>query len=132
MLLLAAIVVFALNTAYLAVFASPSLFYFVNVVLHMALGLGLAVVLGRRLAATWRTTPLLLRLAWVLCAAAAVSGVAIMILGAAGAYRRLLPIHIALSLAGAVPLALHAAATRLPLAIDRRRLAFGAICAALC
>jgi tetratricopeptide (TPR) repeat protein len=132
MTLLFATLLFALNTAYLAAFASPSPFYFFNVVLHMALGLGLAVVFGRRLAGAWRTRPLLLRLAWMLCAAGAITGVAIMIVGAAGPFRRLLPIHIALSLAGGLPLVVHAAATRLPASIGRRRLAFGAICAALC
>ena len=52
--LAAATAVFVLNTAYLSASASASFFYFANVVLHMALGLGLAVVLGRRLADAWR------------------------------------------------------------------------------
>ena len=97
----------------------------------MALGLGLAVVLGRRLAGAWRTTPLLLRLAWVLCAAGALTGVAIMIVGAAGPFRRLLPIHIALSLAGGVPLLVYAAGTRLRAAGGRQRVVFAGICALL-
>src|SRR5947209_3262815 len=104
MILLLAIVLFALNTAYLAAFASPSLFYYGNVVLHMALGLGLSVWLGRRLLRAWPAMNIGLRLAWILCAAGALTGVAIMIVGAAGPFRRLLPIHIALSLAGSLPL----------------------------
>jgi tetratricopeptide (TPR) repeat protein len=122
---------FALNTAYLAAFASPSLFYFVNVVLHMALGLGLAVVLGRRLAGAWDATHMGLRLAWILCAAGALTGVAIMIVGAAGPFRRLLPIHIALSLAGGVPLLVFAAVTRLRASGGRQRVVFAGICALL-
>ena len=34
--------VLLLNTAYLAAFASPTVFYFANVVLHMVLGVALA------------------------------------------------------------------------------------------
>src|SRR6188768_2940706 len=127
-----ALTVYGLNTAYLAATASASAFYFANVVLHMALGLVLAVVLGRRLLGAWRRTNLFVRLTSVLCAAGALTGVAIMIVGAAGPLRRLLTLHIALSLAGAVPLVVYAAATRLPASIGRRRVAFGAICAALC
>jgi tetratricopeptide (TPR) repeat protein len=132
MTLFFAIVLFALNTAYLAAFASPTPFYFANVVLHMALGLVLAVGLGRRLATAWRTTPLLLRLAWVLAAAGALTGAAIMIVGAAGPFRRLLPVHIALSLAGGVPLFGYFAAARLRAAVGTERAVFGAVCAALC
>src|SRR5438552_1722359 len=131
MILLLAIVLFALSTAYLAGFATASLFYFANVVLHMALGLGLAVVLGRRLMGAWGTTNMVLRLAWVLCAAGALTGVAIMIVGAAGPFRRLLPIHIALSLAGGVPLLAYAAGTRLRASGGRQRVVFGSICALL-
>ena len=129
--LFAATVVFVLNTAYIAATASASLFYFFNVVLHMGLGALLAVVFAPRLAAVWRSTGLFVRVTSLLCAAGAVTGVAIMIVGAAGPYRRLLPVHIALSVAGAVPLLFHAAATRLPSTIRRPRAAFAAICAAL-
>ena len=43
----AGVVVLLVNTAYLAAFASPTPFYFGNVVLHMLLGLALAVVCAR-------------------------------------------------------------------------------------
>src|SRR5258708_23073835 len=99
-----ATIVFALNTAYLAAFASASLFYFVNVVLHMALGLGLAVVLLPALGRTWRETGLFLRVAAAVTALGALTGIAIMIVGAASPFPPLLPIHIALSLTPAVPL----------------------------
>src|SRR5688500_4982496 len=78
-LLLVAVFVFGLNTAYLAAAASASGFYFTNVVLHMILGLVLGVVLGRRLLAAWRSTGWFVRVTSVLCAAGALTGVAIMI-----------------------------------------------------
>src|SRR5688500_9387497 len=106
----AAVFAFGLNTAYLAATASPSPFYFGNVVLHMALGVVLAVVLGRRLARAWAAPNWFVRVTSVLCALGALTGVAIMVVGAAGPYRRLLPVHIGLSLAGAVPLLIYAAA----------------------
>jgi tetratricopeptide (TPR) repeat protein len=131
-LLPVAVFVFALNTAYLAATASASPFYFTNIVVHMALGLALAVVLGRRLARVWASAGWFVRVTSVLCAGGALTGAAIMVVGAAGPYRRLLTAHIALSLAGGVPLLLYTAATILPATFGRRRLAFGGICAALC
>jgi Tfp pilus assembly protein PilF len=93
-----------LNTAYLAATASPTLFYFGNVVLHMGLGVVLAAVYGRRLLAAWRTLGWLVRGSALVLTAGIVFGIAIMFLGAAGQYRWLLPVHIGLSLVGSVPL----------------------------
>src|SRR5205807_5227378 len=91
-----AVTVFAVNTAYLSAFADASLFYFVNVVFHIALGAVLALVFGRRLAGNWRRMhPALLVAAGVL-AAGALTGAAIVVFGAAGPFRWLLPTHIAL------------------------------------
>src|SRR5829696_7257216 len=129
-----ATVVFVLNTAFIAATASASLFYFANVVLHMGFGVVLAVVFGRSLSARWRAAGALVRVASVLCAAGVVTGVAIMIVGAAGPFRKLLPVHIGLSLAGGVPLllyALHGAATRLSPLIRQPRAAFATVCAVL-
>ena len=131
-LLPVAVFVFGLNTAYLAATASASPFYFANVGVHMGLGLALAVVLGRPLARAWAPAGWFVRVTSVLCALGALTGAAIMVVGAAGPYRRLLTAHIALSLAGGVPLVLYAAAIHLPATFVRRRLAFGGICAALC
>jgi tetratricopeptide (TPR) repeat protein len=103
------VAVFALNTAYLAAYASASPFYFGNVVLHMALGLVLAVMLGRRAGGYWANLSILVRLCTLLLAAGALAGIAIMIVGAYGRYRWLLIVHIALSLTGAVPLVVFAA-----------------------
>ncbi|HXW07721.1 MAG TPA: tetratricopeptide repeat protein [Vicinamibacterales bacterium] len=97
------------NTAYLAATASPTLFYFANVVLHMALGLALALLYGRRLLSSWRGLNWFARMAALVTAAGLLFGVAIMYFGAAGTYRWLLPAHIALTLAGGVPLAAYAA-----------------------
>ena len=39
------LVLLLINTAYIAAFASPTIFYMGNVVLHLALGVALAIVL---------------------------------------------------------------------------------------
>ncbi|HMC75646.1 MAG TPA: tetratricopeptide repeat protein [Vicinamibacterales bacterium] len=130
-LLLAATGVFALNTAYLAGTADASLFYFANVVAHMALGVALAFVLGRLLLRSWPSTGMFVRAASILCAAGALTGVAIMVVGAAGPFRRLLTVHIALSLAGGLPLLVYVAALRLRAAVGRQRATFALLCAAL-
>jgi tetratricopeptide (TPR) repeat protein len=95
----------ALNSAYLAATATASLFYFTNVVLHIVLGIALAVVAGRRLAAG--------RIAlgpWVVAAAAplavgAITGLGLTIFGATRPWYWLLAVHIASSVAGAAVLA---------------------------
>ena len=46
-----------LNSAYLAAYAEPTLFYFTNVVAHIALGAVLAVVFGRLLLRHRRAIP---------------------------------------------------------------------------
>jgi tetratricopeptide (TPR) repeat protein len=119
---------FALNTAYLAAFASTSPFYFFNVVLHMALGVVLGIAFGRRLVRSWPRLSILIRLAGVVTAAGALFGVAIMVVGAYGPYRWLLPVHIGLSLAGSVPLILYAAVTGLRWAAGRDRVVFASVC----
>jgi tetratricopeptide (TPR) repeat protein len=91
-----------LNTAYLAATASPTMFYFANVVLHMALGVTLALAFGRVLAARWRQWRLALRTAAAVVAVGLLFGVAIMFVGAAGPNRWLLPAHIWTTLAGGV------------------------------
>ena len=123
---------FAFNTVYLAAFASPSAFYFTNVILHLALGLVLAVALGRRLVRHWAGLSIWIRAAGLLTAAGVLIGVAIMIVGAYGPYRWLLPLHIGLSLAGGVPLVVYAAAVGLRWAAGRDRAVFAAVCALVC
>ena len=48
-----ALLALGLNSVYLAARADASLFYFGNVVLHVALGLGTAAALGRRVRRHW-------------------------------------------------------------------------------
>jgi tetratricopeptide (TPR) repeat protein len=91
---------FLLDSGYLAAFASPTAFYFANVVLHMVLGLALAGVFAMRLRRAWPALRASIRLAAVVLAAGAGFGIAIMLLGAAGPYRWLLPTHIGLTMVG--------------------------------
>jgi tetratricopeptide (TPR) repeat protein len=102
----AGLVLLLLNSAYLAAFASPSTFYFANVVVHMGLGLLLGIAwatrtFGRHGAWTGRVG---LFVCSVILAAGGLCGVAIMIVGAAGRTRWLLPAHVALTVAGGLPL----------------------------
>jgi Tfp pilus assembly protein PilF len=68
------------------------------------LGLALATVFVGLLRRAGTSLSLPVCAAWVLLAAGAVTGVAIVFVGAAGRFRWLLPTHILLSLAGGVPL----------------------------
>src|SRR5687768_3588159 len=96
------------NSAYLAAFASPSLFYFSNIVLHIALGIGLTIAagVGRGFRPVLTKTPpdpffdLRHLFMWVLLAAAAVSGAGLMVAGATTQNAWLLRGHIITSLAG--------------------------------
>jgi tetratricopeptide (TPR) repeat protein len=124
----AGVSLFALNTAYLAAFATPSLFYFTNVVLHMLLGLVLAVSFGRQLFGRWTTLGVIVRVSALVLAVGVVTGTAIMIVGAAGQYRWLLPVHIWFSLAGGLPLVAIGAASGLRRAAGRGRIAFALVC----
>src|SRR3954466_13753824 len=102
-LLSAGVFILLLNTAYLSASAAPTLFYFTNVVFHIFLGIVLAVVLGRLLLVHRRAIPLALLGAAAIAAAGVLFGVAITFAGAAGRLRWMLPVHIALMLAGVVP-----------------------------
>jgi Flp pilus assembly protein TadD len=101
--LVAGVFLLLLNTAYLAAFAAPTLFYYINVVAHIVLGVVLAVPLALRLLAHRRAVPWLLLAAAAVAGAGTLVGIAIVIVGAAGRYRWLLPLHIGLMLAGTIP-----------------------------
>ena len=90
------------NTAYLAAFASPTPFYFANVVLHMLLGLALAISVAPSMVRAFGQLSIASRVGGVLAGAGALVGVAIMVAGAAGQFRWLLPTHIVLMIAGLV------------------------------
>ena len=93
-----------LNSAYLAAFATPSLFYFANVGLHMVLGLVLGMMWARRTIRGRASANRAALLSSAVLAAGGLCGIAIMIVGAAGRTRWLLPLHIGLVMAGGVPL----------------------------
>ena len=98
-----AFVVLLLNSAYLAASASASLFYFANVAFHAALGVvitGLALTYLRGRA--WRL-PAVVMPGVILLGLGALSGLAITVVGATRPYRWLLAVHIACSVAGAIP-----------------------------
>ncbi len=99
----AGVLLFLLNTAYLAAFASPTLFYFSNVVVHIVLGVALAVLLGRQFVRQRRAIPAALQVATVPLVFGVLAGAAIAVVGAAGRLRPLLPIHIVLVFVGLVP-----------------------------
>src|SRR5437868_1698293 len=129
--LAAGVFVFLLNTAYLAAFASPSLFYFINVVAHLVLGIVLASVYARRLFAERRQARLWIVAASMVLAAGVLAGLAIAVVGAAGHFRWLLPTHIALSVAGGVPLLIYGGAIGYRRLTGPRRVRFAAACAAV-
>jgi tetratricopeptide (TPR) repeat protein len=90
--------VLLLNSAYLAAFATPSLFYFVNVALHVVVGLGLTVVCVWRL----RKAPLGVSgiIAAVTLGVAASLGIALAAVGATTAHAGLLRAHIVSAVVG--------------------------------
>ena len=98
-----------INTAYLAAFATPSLFYFANVALHVAGGTLVAI-----LAAIWarprvRTLSMAGRLVAAFLAAGVVTGLVLALTGATRPFRPLLTAHVAASVAGALVAAVLAA-----------------------
>ncbi|HYT66515.1 MAG TPA: tetratricopeptide repeat protein [Vicinamibacterales bacterium] len=121
----AGVFVLLLNTAYLAAFAEPSLFYFANVVAHIVLGAALAVPLARRFVFHRRSMPSVLIAATVLAAAGTLAGLLITFVGAAGRFRPLLPVHIALMLAGIVPWLVYGAWLGARRLASRERVALG-------
>jgi tetratricopeptide (TPR) repeat protein len=124
--------VLALNTAYLAAFASASPFYYANVVLHFTLGLALAAEFAVRLARRRGRLPFVMLAASLLLAAGTVAGVVILFVGVAGPYRWLLPLHIGLSLAGGIPLFVFGAVRAFQSTTGRERTLVTAAAAILC
>jgi Flp pilus assembly protein TadD len=121
-----------LNTAYLAAFSSPTLFYYANVVVHIALGSVLAAASARYL---WqerqRRIGAAVSIAALLVAAGALIGIAITLVGAAGRLRWLLPLHVALTLSGGVPLLVYAAVVGARRTFGQARFVLGLACGLL-
>jgi tetratricopeptide (TPR) repeat protein len=94
--------VLLLNSAYLAAFASPTLFYYSNVALHVLLGVVL-LGLGVRWLFRWRASlsaPAMVTASLLVAGGAA--GLALSFTGATRAWRWLLVTHIVLATAGSV------------------------------
>src|SRR5262249_10335947 len=93
----AAFIVLLLNSAYLAAYATPSIAYFVNVVLHAVLGVVLTAVCLwrlRRSASGDARTLAGIRLGAVPLAIAAAIGLVLLVVGATIPYAGLLRAHI--------------------------------------
>jgi Flp pilus assembly protein TadD len=90
------------NSAYLAAFATPSLFYFANVALHVVLGAALFVAGLPWLRRWYRSLTPLDALTAVLLGAGSVLGLVLTVTGATSRYRGLLVAHIAITSLGAV------------------------------
>jgi tetratricopeptide (TPR) repeat protein len=103
-----------LNSAYLVTHDEPTLFYFTQVVAHLALGLLLAGAFGRRVGAEWRRSGSAFRLAAPLLLAGAAVGILLMATGATRPYRYVLSAHILLVALGSLALLVHL------LAVSRR------------
>src|SRR5437762_580488 len=88
------------NSAYLAAFAVPSLFYFANVALHFVMGIALAVIALRRVV---RSPSALTATGWsaaVVLGAGTLTGLVVAVVGATRPNRWLLQAHIVLMVAG--------------------------------
>jgi Flp pilus assembly protein TadD len=107
-MLFAAFIALLLNSAWLAAFSEPSLFYYANVALHPVLALALAV----KLAARWRGPvrpfpPLLPSLSAIFLSAGALLGIVVLILGATRPFRPWLYAHVAASAVGSALFIVH-------------------------
>src|SRR6188508_1846122 len=122
-----AFLVLILNSAYLAARADPSLFYFTNVMLHVGLGLALAVAATLRWRSSWRAWPRILQAAGALLAVAALLGVALALLGATRTHAWMLRGHITTACLGAAAVLFWMAGV----AVRRPREAAGRVAAAM-
>lgn len=103
-LLVIGFLVLLVNSSYLAAYADPTVFYFANVMLHMLLGLALAVVsIGYGLK-HWNRLPRVVHGSAMILGVSTVLGVALMIFGATRPYRWALYSHIGLAVVGSIPL----------------------------
>ena len=97
--LVAGVLVLLINSAYLAAVASPTLFFYTNVALHVGLGAVVAVaslVYGLRTRRRWAEGASAVWIVFLLCAAA---GVWLAYVGASRAHERVLYAHAALAAA---------------------------------
>ncbi len=96
-----------LNSAYLAAFADPSLWYYTQVMLHPLLGIGLAGAAATLVRSSVARGASLLAGGFALSFVGLVLGSALLMTGATTAYRTLLLAHIAVSASGAALFIVH-------------------------
>ena len=89
------------NSAYLAAFPAPTLWYYAQVVIHPVLGLALAAAGARRLTRPAIRSPLG-SVATIALGAGLALGIAVLVLGATRPYRPILFAHIGASVAGSI------------------------------
>ncbi len=130
------LLIYALNTAYLAAFASPTMFYFAQRGLPHRRWHRPERFMWIRLAGGDESGTVFLSrchgargIASGILATGLAFGLLITVVGAAGRWRWLLPVHIALSLAGAVPLLISARLPCCDMAAARERRLVTAACA---
>jgi tetratricopeptide (TPR) repeat protein len=96
-----------LNSAYLVTHDDPTLFYFAQLVAHLALGLLLAWGLSQRVASEWRASGGEFKAAASLLALGAALGIVLMVTGATRPYRPILYAHMLLATLGSIALLVH-------------------------
>ncbi|MEK6302942.1 MAG: tetratricopeptide repeat protein [Acidobacteriota bacterium] len=103
-LLVAGFAVLLFNSSYLASTADPTFFYFGNVVLHLLLGVVLAVAFAVYSIRRFRRFSPAMKVATVMLTVSAALGLFMMRFGATRPYRWALYSHIAFAVAGSIPL----------------------------
>ena len=132
-LLLTVALLLVLNSAYLAARAEPSVFYYAQVALHVALGLAVAVLWLRALRADLRPSGRGDRALAALVGAALLTGVALTATGATRPFRALLYAHVGLAVLATLAVACRVALAAVPLPDSpaRNTLLTGAVAALL-
>src|SRR5215208_2917732 len=102
--LVAGFLLLLVNSSYLAAFADPTLFYFSNVALHLLLGFVLAIAFASFAIKHFKHFSRTMKLVTVTLLASAAFGLFMMRFGATREYRWALYSHIALAVAGSIPL----------------------------
>ena len=103
-LLIIGFILLLINSSYLAAYAEPTLFYFGNVVIHLLLGLALAVISALYLFKRLRTLSPSMLFSVVALTLSPALGLFMMRYGTTRPYRWALYVHIALAVAGSIPL----------------------------
>jgi Flp pilus assembly protein TadD len=103
-LLTTGFILLLINSSYLAAYAEPTLFYFGNVVIHLLLGVALAIISAAYLFKRLRTLSPAMLFSVVALTLSTALGLFMMRYGSIRPYRWALYAHIALGVAGSIPL----------------------------